>query len=136
VYLKLGAKDYNRDKPDEEQGDYPMSTQSDELKKRLQDRAYEAIEKLLEQKAGRRGLSMSEMEDLVGEFELDVRQSLMQAIVADAQETESGLCETCGGKRRYKGKKPKRVVTLRGEVSVECDYYQCESCGSGYFPPG
>ncbi len=113
-----------------------MSTQSDELKKRLQDRAYEAIEKLLEQKAGRRDLSMSEMEDLVGEFELDVRQSLMQEIVADAQETQSGLCETCGSKLRYKGKKPKRVVTLRGEVSVERDYYQCENCRSGYFPPG
>lgn len=113
-----------------------MPKQSDELKKRLQDRANEAIEKLLAQKGGRRDLSMDEMEDLVGEFELEVRQSLMQEIIADAQETSSGLCETCGGKLRYKGKKPKRVVTLRGEVMLERDYYQCETCGSGYFPPG
>jgi len=113
-----------------------MPTQSDELKKRLQDRANEAIEKLLAQKGGRRDLSMDEMEDLVGEFELEVRQSLMQEIIADTQETHTGLCETCGGKLRYKGKKPKRVVTLRGEVTVERDYYRCEGCGSGYFPPG
>jgi YgiT-type zinc finger domain-containing protein len=112
-----------------------MSPQSDDLEKRLQQRAYEAIEKLLEQKGGRRDLSMSEMEDLVGEFELEVRQSLMQEMVIDAQKTQSGLCEACGGKLRYKGKKPKRVVTLRGEVTVERDYYQCETCGSGYFPP-
>jgi YgiT-type zinc finger domain-containing protein len=108
----------------------------DNLKKRLQARAYEAIEKLLEQKAGRRDLSMSEMEDLVGEFELEVRQSLLQEMVVDAQETKSGLCETCGGKLRYKGRKTKQVVTLRGEVVVERDYYQCERCGTGYFPPG
>ena len=113
-----------------------MPSQSDELKKRLQERANEAIEKLLAQKGGRQDLSMDEMEDLVGEFELEVRQSLMQEMVADAQETQSGLCETCGGKLRDKGKKPKRVVTLRGEVKVERDYYQCETCGRGYFPPG
>jgi uncharacterized protein with PIN domain len=113
-----------------------MLPQSNDLKQRLQERAYEAVEKLLEQKAGRRDLSMSEMEDLVGEFELEVRQSLMQEMVADCQERQSGLCETCSGKLRYKGKKPKRVVSLRGEVTVERDYYQCETCGAGYFPPG
>jgi YgiT-type zinc finger domain-containing protein len=113
-----------------------MPEKSESLKKRLQERANEAIEKLLAQKDGRRDLSMDEMEDLVGEFELEVRQSLMQEMVADAQETSSGLCESCGGKLRYKGKKRKRVVTLRGEVMVERDYYQCETCGSGYFPPG
>lgn len=113
-----------------------MASESDDLKKRLQERADEAIEKLLAQKGGRRDLSMDEMEDLVGDFELEVRQALMQEIIADTQERQAGLCATCGGKLRYKGKKPKRVVTLRGEVTVERDYYQCESCGRGYFPPG
>jgi uncharacterized protein with PIN domain len=113
-----------------------MTSTSDELGKRLQKRAQEAIERLLEQKAGRRDLSMSEMEDLVGEFEADVRQSLMQEIVADAQVDHPGLCEACGGRLRYKGQKPKQVVTMRGEVKVERDYYQCETCGTGYFPPG
>ena len=113
-----------------------MPTQSDDLKKRLQERANEAIEKLLAQKGGRRDLSMDEMEDLVGDFELEVRQMTMQEMVAEAQQNQSGMCETCGGKLRYKGKKPKQVVTLRGEVTVERDYYQCETCGSGYFPPG
>jgi uncharacterized protein with PIN domain len=79
---------------------------------------------------------MSEMEDLVGDFELEIRQSLLQELVTDVQQTHTGLCEKCAGKLRYKGKKPKQVVTLRGEVKVERDYYQCETCGSGYFPPG
>jgi DNA-directed RNA polymerase subunit RPC12/RpoP len=113
-----------------------MTSTADDLEKRLQKRTEEAIEKLLEHKAGRRDLSMSEMEDLVGEFEVAVRQALMQEIIRDTQVDNRGLCETCGGKLRYKGKKSKQVVTLRGEVVVERDYYQCERCGGGYFPPG
>lgn len=113
-----------------------MSTTADDLEKRLQKRAQEALEKLLEQKAGRRDLSMSEMEDLVGAFEIEIRQSLMQEIVAEAQTSQQGLCQACGGKLRYKGKKTKHVVTVRGEVVVERDYYQCERCRTGYFPPG
>ena len=136
VHFTLGAEKYNRDITEDEQGDVSMLSQSDDLKKRLQVCANEAIEKLLAQKGGRQDLSMEEMEDLVGEFELEVRQSLMQEIIADTQETQAGLCERCGGKLRYKGKKPKRVVTLRGEVTVKRDYYQCATCGSGYFPPG
>jgi uncharacterized protein with PIN domain len=112
-----------------------MSSTSDELEKRLQKRAQEAIQSLLEQKANRRDLSMSEMEDLVGDFEVDIRQSLMQEMVADAQVDKRGFCEACGGRLRYKGKKPKQVVSVRGEVKVERDYYQCETCGTGYFPP-
>jgi hypothetical protein len=27
-------------------------------------------------------------------------------------------------------------VTLRGEVEVERDYYYCDTCKRGYFPPG
>jgi hypothetical protein len=113
-----------------------MRSTSDDLEKRLEKRVQEALQKLLEQKAGRRDLSMSEMEDLVGDFEVEVRQSLLQEIVADVQAEKRGLCEACGGRLRYKGKKPKHVVTLRGEVRVERDYYQCEGCGKGYFPPG
>jgi uncharacterized protein with PIN domain len=113
-----------------------MASISDDLEKRLQKRVQEAVQKLLEQKAGRRDMSMSQMEELVGDFEVAVRQSLMQEIVADAQADNRGLCEACGGKLRCKGKKPKQVVTLRGEVKVERDYYQCETCGKGYFPPG
>jgi YgiT-type zinc finger domain-containing protein len=113
-----------------------MSSEQAELETRMVKQAEKAIRHLLEQKSGRRDLSMSEMEDLVGRFEVEVRQALMQEMVADAQVDKRGLCETCGGRLRYKGKKTKQVVTLRGEVRLERDYYQCEQCGAGYFPPG
>jgi len=46
------------------------------------------------------------------------------------------MCPTCAGKLRYKGKRKRRVVTVRGEIEVERDYYVCTACGAGYFPPG
>lgn len=93
-----------------------MSDSSDDLEKRLEKRAGEAIKKLLHHKAGRRDLTLSEMEDMVGEFELEIRQSMMQELVAEAEETKPLLCKTCGNSLRYKGRKSKQVVTLRGEV--------------------
>ena len=113
-----------------------MSTNRDELEARLLQQAEKAIHNMLEQKNGRRDLSMSEMENLVGALEIDLRQALMQELVDETQRQAVGLCADCGGKLRYKGKKTKPIVTLRGEMEVERDYYDCETCERGYFPPG
>jgi YgiT-type zinc finger domain-containing protein len=94
-----------------------------------------AITKLLEQKQGRRNLSLSEMERLVGEMDSDLRQAVMETLVEESQTQGQGLCPTCGGKVRHKGKRRKQVVTVRGEVVVERDYCLCSACGAGYFPP-
>lgn len=113
-----------------------MTENPDNLKNRLRQHAEASVDRLLEQKAGRRDLSMTEMEDLVGQLEMELRQALMQELVNEAQIEDVGLCPECSGKLRYKGKKRKQVVTVRGEVKVERDYYHCAECGSGYFPPG
>ena len=75
------------------------------------------------------------MEELVSELEKDIGQAIMQELVEDSPVTDSGLCPKCQGKLRYKGKKPKHMITLRGEIEVERDYYLCQACGSGCFPP-
>jgi hypothetical protein len=64
-----------------------------------------AITKLLEQKQGRRNLSLSEMERLVGEMDSDLRQAVMETLVEESQTQGQGLCPTCGGKVRHKGKR-------------------------------
>jgi YgiT-type zinc finger domain-containing protein len=113
-----------------------MSREEAELEAQLVAQARTVIAKLLEQKAGRRDLSMTEMENLVGELEVDLRQTVMQTLVEESQAQGQGLCPTCGGKLRHKGKRRKQVVTVRGEVVVERDYYVCSGCEAGYFPPG
>lgn len=87
-----------------------MTENPDDLKNRLRQHAEASVDRLLEQKAGRRDLSMTEMEDLVGQLEMELRQALMQELVNEAQIQDVGLCPECSGKLRYKGKKRKQVI--------------------------
>lgn len=77
---------------------------------------------------------LSDIEEVVGVSEADFRQRALEEIIAIQQETPT-TCPMCGGKLRNKGKRTKRIVTLRGETEIERSYYQCEGCNKGYFPP-
>lgn len=107
----------------------------DELEARLLAQAQIAIRKLLDQKDGRRDLTLAEMEAMVGELEMGLRQTVMQELVEDSQAQATGLCSECDGKLRNKGRRKRKVITVRGEVDIERDYYVCIDCGAGYFPP-
>ena len=61
-------------------------------------------------------------------------QSLVK--VKQAALPEEVRCEQCDERMSRRGKRKKRVVTVRGEVEVERQYYVCPSCGTGRFPPG
>lgn len=113
-----------------------MADQQDDLGTVLLRHAEKVIGRLLKQKDGRRDLSLTEMENLVGDLETDFRQTVMQALVDDSQVEDTGVCPACKGKVRHKGRKRKRVITLRGEVEVERAYYVCHRCETGFFPPG
>ena len=113
-----------------------MVENGEELENRLLDQARQAIKQLLAKKDGRRDLTMTEMEDLVGELEIDFRQAALQELVDESQSQNKGLCPHCQGKLRNKGKRRKRLITVRGEIEVDRDYYVCLDCGEGYFPPG
>jgi uncharacterized protein with PIN domain len=105
------------------------------LEARLTTVAQAAIRQLLSEKGEQQTLSLTEMEALVGRVELRLRQDLMQALVEDAPRPRLSECPQCGGAVRYKGVKAKQVVTVRGEVRVERDYYYCRACQAGFFPP-
>jgi YgiT-type zinc finger domain-containing protein len=107
----------------------------DDLEARLLEKARIAIRQMLDQKDGRHDLTITEMEDMVGELEMGLRQSIMQELTDDSQKSDSEGCLECGGKLRNKGKRKRKVVTVRGEIEVTRDYYVCTDCGAGYFPP-
>ena len=77
------------------------------------------------------------MEISVGEFGDELVQAVLQELVSEASESEtrSLSCPTCDEVMRYKGRKTKRMLTARGEIEIEREYYYCEACRSGYFPP-
>lgn len=106
-----------------------------DIEERLLMRAKQSISQMLADKGGRRDLSMTEMEDLVGDLERDFRQRVMQELVDESQAKKTERCPQCQGKLRNKGQRKKGIITVRGEVEAQRDYYVCIDCGAGYFPP-
>jgi len=111
-----------------------MLTNRDDLKAKLLAQAEAAIDKLLSDERLSEQMTMSEIEAVVGVSEADFRQRTLEEIIATQQE-KAKSCPMCGGSLRNKGKRKKRVVTLRGESEIERTYYHCETCKKGYFPP-
>ncbi|NJO20149.1 MAG: hypothetical protein HC838_08945 [Spirulinaceae cyanobacterium RM2_2_10] len=99
-----------------------MSTQRDDLKAKLLAQAEAAIDKLLSDERVSEQMTLSEIEAVVGESEADFRQRTLEEIIAMQQENAK-TCPLCGSQLRNKGKRKKRVVTLRGESEIERTYY-------------
>lgn len=116
-----------------------MSHTRDALKTELMKKAEAVIEKLLEDKKPSEAITLTEIEQVVmraGEaFKAELTQTLVEAST-DRQQVPEPTCPACGKPMRYKGHKPKQVVTETGEVTVERAYYHCAACQQGFFPPG
>lgn len=112
-----------------------MSNQKDDLRAKLLAQAETAIDKMLSDERLNEEMTLSDIEAVIGISEADFRQGALEELVAIQHESLKA-CAVCGGKLRNKGKRKKRVVTLRGETDVERCYYQCAACGKGFFPPG
>lgn len=111
-----------------------MPTNPKELKAKLLAEAEAAIDKMLSDERLSNHMTLSDIEAVVGVSEADFRQRVLEEIIA-VQEESAKTCPLCGSSLRNKGKRKKRVVTLRGESEIERTYYHCETCQKGYFPP-
>ncbi len=112
-----------------------MPSKKEELKAKLLAEAEASIKQMLSDERMSERMTISEIEDVIGEMENDFRQRVLQEVMGE-QEEQAMSCPECGGRLRNKGKHSKRVVSLRGESDLERAYYQCEDCGKGIFPPG
>jgi uncharacterized protein with PIN domain len=111
-----------------------MRTKRDDLKAKLLAQAETAIDKMLSDERLSDHMTLSEIEAVVGVSEADFRQRALEEIIATQQENAK-TCPLCSSRLRNKGKRKKRVVTLRGESEIERTYYHCETCQKGFFPP-
>lgn len=105
------------------------------VKARLMAKAEAAIDKLLADERVSEAMTLSSIEAVVGKSETDFRHAALEEIIA-MQRSSAKTCPLCGGKLLNKGKQQRRVVSLRGEVTLERTYYECQGCRKGYFPPG
>ena len=113
-----------------------MPHERDELEKQLRAKAEKAIGKLLEKLPDKSELTMTDIEKLVGEMGQEVTRNATEVIAHHEQaEPSEMMCETCQVQMQKRGKRKKRVVTKRGEIEVERQYYVCPHCHEGVFPP-
>lgn len=113
-----------------------MSHKREELERQLRVKAEEAIRKLLKNLPDKSDLTMTDIENLVGKMGDEVTQSATEAIAQGEQaEPSEVICEACQVMMQKRGKRKKRVVTKRGEIELDRQYYVCPQCGEGIFPP-
>ena len=110
----------------------------EELKRRMLKEAEEAIDELLKKRKLPDEITLSEIEELVGEAGEQVKAGMTRVLAKESEDRQDVnlKCEECGRRMEYKGQKSKRVVTETGEVTVKRAYYYCPHCRVGIFPPG
>jgi uncharacterized protein with PIN domain len=116
-----------------------MSRRNEKLKAKLMVKAEAVIDELLANRKDPREATLADIEQAVLVAGQQIEQELTEALVTEsALEVEGGWprCAECGGRMKAKGKRVKRLVTERGEVRLEREYYYCAACRSGIFPPG
>ena len=114
-----------------------MLSDRDRLEQELRAKAEEAIRKLLDGLPDKAEITMSDMEALTGEMGHELMQGTIQSL-SESQQAEPNevRCEQCNTPMHKRGKRKKQVITLRGEIEVERQYYVCPCCDAGTFPPG
>lgn len=114
-----------------------MRSDREHLEQELRGKAEEAIRKLLDALPDKVEITMDDMETLTGEMGHELMQGTMQSL-GESQQTEPNevRCEPCNTAMHKRGKRKKQVITLRGEIEVERQYYVCPCCDAGTFPPG
>jgi len=113
-----------------------MSTAA--LRARLLAEAEATIDGLLAKAGSVEQMTLEEMVELALESGQQVEAAVVAAL---SQEQADGrgqtmVCEQCGSRMHYKGKRLRAVVTSAGETRLERDYYYCARCKVGRFPPG
>lgn len=67
---------------------------------------------------------------------MDAAARVLETILnADHGDYRGSVCScSCGGIARYAGRRPKTLLTVVGEMTLQRAYYSCDQCGSGFCP--
>jgi hypothetical protein len=101
-------------------------------------KAEELFEQALAQGA-EQVLSLSQMEETVGQLKFELTSLLVESMVEVQRQKQAGpgpRCASCGQEMQDKGQKRRRVMTTQGQIELKRNYYYCDRCRQGFFPPG
>lgn len=81
-------------------------------------------------------IRLSDMEEATGGMGRRIMNQTLQKLAQEKQVVPGKEinCPACGEKMYRRGKRKKRVETVRGEIGIEHHYLVCPGCGESYFP--
>jgi len=114
-----------------------MPTDREKLEQELLEKAQKAIKKMLDELPEVDEITLSDMEEATGVMGRSIMQQSLQKPTQEKQPKQAEIvhCQACGEKMQRRGKRKKRVESLRGEIEIERPYLVCPNCGETYFPP-
>ena len=114
-----------------------MPITREELEQDLVEQAQQAIKKMLDELPEAHEITLSDMEQATGVMGKKIMNQSLQKLAQENQAVPSNKenCRACGTKMYRRGKRKKRIETLRGEIEIERQYLVCPNCGESYFPP-
>ena len=108
-------------------------------KAEMEKAAAEIIEALLDWDEENKAPTLGAIEEELLQIRKRMGQELASQVLENQEATqplENPSCPDCGGRMRYKGKKPTVVESRLGELKIMRGYYYCSHCKCGFFPPG
>jgi uncharacterized protein with PIN domain len=112
-----------------------MATDREKLEQELLEKA---IKKMLDELPEVDDITLSDLEEATGVMGHSIMKQSLQKLAQEKQpeQVEAVYCKSCGEKLYRRGRRKKRVETLRGEIEIERQYLVCQNCGASYFPTG
>lgn len=107
----------------------------EELKQEFIEQAQSVFEQVMAEEE----LSLSQIEEKVGELRFKLTGKLVESKVKLEVKKQQGpgvKCQGCGREMRDKGIKKRTIMTSQGEIELERGYSHCAHCREGFFPPG
>jgi len=114
-----------------------MGKKHEELEQELLEHAKQAIKAMLADLPDKKTITLSDMENATGKLGQSLMHKAMEELVDGNNEAdeEAVICPDCQVRMSRRGKRKRWVMTKRGEVEIERQYYVCPVCGNGHFPP-
>jgi hypothetical protein len=110
-----------------------------EMKAELLAKAEARIDELLDWADENSAPTLTDIEEVVLKVRKEFGRDLAQAVIDkqdSVQPVPGPICPSCGKEMHVKGGKGRSLESRLGLVEMKRQYYYCEHCRQGSFPPG
>ena len=114
-----------------------MKRTRSEIKSTLLAQIEDELDKALDWQENAKSPNLTAFENRILSIRKSVGIKVLQEVLKDEEsdlpvETE---CTTCKSPMKRKGKRPQIIETRLGALKLEREYFYCETCREGFFPP-